>query len=63
MDYLHNSRCFDYISTAYSISTNMECPKRSIPIMHGAPDVELFFILLYFGMAIIIIGLMWWGTR
>ncbi len=63
MDYLHNFRCFDYISTAYNISTNTECLVWGISIMHGEPNVTLFFILLYFGVAIIIIGLMWWGTR
>ncbi len=27
------------------------------------PDIDLFFILLYFGVAICMIGLMWWVTR
>ena len=41
----------------------MEYPIWSIPVMYGAPDIELFFILLYFGFAITLLGLMWWGTR
>ena len=63
MDCLYYNRCFDHNSTAYSISINMEYPIWNIPMMYGAPDIELFFILLYFGMAIVMIGLMWWGTR
>ena len=27
------------------------------------PDIDLFFILLYFGVAIGMIALMWWVTR
>jgi len=41
----------------------MECLVWGISIMHGEPNVTLFFILLYFGVAIVIIGLMWWATR
>ena len=29
--------------------------------MYGEPDITLFFILLYFGIAFVIIGLMYWS--
>ena len=31
--------------------------------MYGEPDITLFFILLYFGIAIALIAVMWKATK